>query len=111
MRQKVVEGSAGLSRGDRPVELGQAAWMAGESGIHKIDHATGDHIGREANGRWQPARPSLRKRPAVFGVEVPLAAGGLALVHEHAKLLSQRAVEVFKPQLLASRRVLGELLS
>ena len=110
VRQKIVEGGAGLGRRDRPVELGQAARMEGEPGVHQVHDAVGDGIGREAHRCGKHARPSLRKRSAVFGVEVPLAAGGLAVVHEHTELLPERPIEVFEPQLLSSRGVLGKIL-
>ena len=85
--EKVVQRRAGFEGRHRPVELGKAAWMAGEPRVHQVDDAAGDRVGGEASRRRQHARPLLRKCAAVLGVEVPLAPSGLAVVHEHAKLL------------------------
>ena len=111
VREKIVEGGPGRGRRDGPVERGEAARMVGEPDIHQIDHAAGDGVGREGDRCGKHAGASLAEGPAILGVEVPLAARGLAIVHQHAKLLPQRAVEVFEPQLLAAAGVGGELVA
>ena len=82
--------------------------MLGKAALDEGQHLAGDRVGWKADGLWQRARAALGKGTAVGGVEVPGSAGRLAPLHQHVELLAERPVEVFQPQLLAARGMLGK---
>ena len=76
--------------------------MVREERIDQCDNRIRDGIGLEGRARCQHPGSFSPKSLPVVGVKVPLAAGGLTVVHQNIVALAQLAVKVFQPQLLAS---------
>ncbi len=95
---EVAQRDPRLARGDRPVERVERAEMVRESLANQREHLLRRGVGHEAHRR---RRQDLgRQRAAVLGVEVPLAADGLAALHEQPGFPPHLAVEELHPELL-----------
>ena len=108
---EVVERFQRLGTRQRPAEAVQAPGVVGVALAHLGQHLLCDLVRREAQRRRHQPRALAAEGLAVVGVEVPLAAGGLVAVHQHAMALAHLAVEVLHAQLAPSLGVQGERLT
>ncbi len=80
--------------------------MVGEARCDQRHHLAGDGIRRKAQPGGQPR--ALRQRLAVVGIEIPLAADRLALLHEKARLPPHLPIEELHAEALAALGPAGE---
>ncbi len=97
---EVREFDAGLVRRERPVEAVQGARMVAEGRFDFPQHFAGEGIRRENRRRGDLAGTRLAKGAAVFPIEVPGPAFGLAFgIHQKAGFAPHLAVEKFHAEL------------
>ncbi len=100
----------GIAAGDRPGEGFERAGVVGEMLFDEGDDLTSDGIRFRSGGWDQSCRSGFAEAFAVFGIEIPCSAGGLAVVHEDIMAFAHFAVEEFHAQGLAAPGVTAEIL-
>jgi hypothetical protein len=72
----------GLGAGNWPGEAVECAGMVGKAGIHQCNDLLREGVRLKGRSRRHQAGALWAKGFAVIGVKVPLAAAGLAVVHQ-----------------------------
>ena len=93
----------------RPGEIIEPSRVHREARVDQIDDLSRHSVGLEASRRRHVTWPRRAEGLAVVGIEVPLPADRLAVLHQHAVALAQLAVEVFETERLAALGVRREL--
>ena len=79
--------------------------MVSKSLLHQVDDFLRDLIRCKSSWGGKQTWPVLTKAASVVGVKIPLVTNGLFPIHQDASFLSEFAVEIFQPNLLAVRGV------